>query len=345
MGSPTYSLAALAAWCRALRHGHGAGLTLVQVFRSQARNGPAELRPSAERIAQRLQLGESLEDALAVEKDRFPSMFIDLVGIGEQTGHLPEIFGELERYFQLQLSLRRQLRQQLTWPIFQFVAAVGIIALVILIFGYLGTGPNTKPIDPMGLGLVGVSGALTFLGGVGAILAGIYLLWKLVTRSIRGAAQAEAMLLKLPGVGAYLQALALQQFCRALRLTMETGMPTDQAVRRALRASGNAAFLAQEESATAQLQSGEAVTATLQRFGSLFPEEFLHIVEVAEASGRLPEVMEQQADFYREEAERRLRGLTQAVSIGVYVLVGLFIIWAIFRLASIYLNALQGQGV
>src|SRR5688572_16528806 len=86
-----YSFDRLATWCRMVRHGHGAGLTLVRVFDLQARNGPAELRPAAARIARALEAGDSLEDALAAEAPVLPEMFVSLAGVGERTGRMPEV--------------------------------------------------------------------------------------------------------------------------------------------------------------------------------------------------------------------------------------------------------------
>src|SRR2546423_884731 len=94
----TFPLDALASFCRMLRHGLGAGLSLVDVFRQQARRGPPPLRPTVERIASRLDQGDSLEDALKAEGDRLPALFISMAVVGEQTGYLPEAFAELERY-------------------------------------------------------------------------------------------------------------------------------------------------------------------------------------------------------------------------------------------------------
>jgi hypothetical protein len=52
--------------------------------------------------------------------------------------------------------------------------------------------------------------------------------------------------------------------------------------------------------------------------------------------------MAKQADYYREEAERRMKALTKVMGWGVYGLVGVFIIAAIFRIASVYVQALGG---
>src|SRR5262245_47155714 len=98
----------LVTFCRALRHGLAAGLSLVDVFRQQARKGPLQLRGRAGAVLARLEQGEGLEEALTAEGGRLPPLFHALAAVGEQTGHLPEVFRELEQYYALQSRLRKQ---------------------------------------------------------------------------------------------------------------------------------------------------------------------------------------------------------------------------------------------
>ena len=117
-------LASLIELCRALHHYLGAGLTLRNVFEQQAQRGRPAVRPVAARIESSLKEGDDLETALKREKEAFPPLFISLATVGEQTGMLPEVCRELEQYFLLQQSLRRQFLGLIAWPAFQLAAAI-----------------------------------------------------------------------------------------------------------------------------------------------------------------------------------------------------------------------------
>jgi type II secretory pathway component PulF len=65
------------------------------------------------------------------------------------------------------------------------------------------------------------------------------------------------------------------------------------------------------------------------------------MLDVAEESGRLEEVLRHQAEHYDDEASRRLAALTAALAYGVWLLLGACIIVAIFRLFTSYLNLLN----
>src|SRR4051812_39054023 len=119
MFSSELPLAALVQLCRVLRHSLDAGIGLRDVFRQQATRGPAAVRPVAERLSAQLERGESFEAALERERAAFPPLFVALAVVGEQTGHLPEVFGELEKYYLLQQKLRREFRSRSFLPLMQ----------------------------------------------------------------------------------------------------------------------------------------------------------------------------------------------------------------------------------
>jgi type IV pilus assembly protein PilC len=327
--------------CRDLRHYLGAGLTVADAFRHQAKKGPAQLRTVAAHVSGELERGHSLARALQCEPRAFPQLFFALVDVGEATGNLPEVFGELEKYYSRQLQLRRQFLAQITWPVFQFVLAVFVIAALIFFLGIIQDrrGPNDPPYDPLGLGLLGAKGATIFLGVVCGTIAGIFALYVALKRVLQQGTAVDRLLLRIPAVGPCLRSFAMARFCLALRLTFETSMSMGEALRLALRATGNEAFAAETAKVEASVDQGNDLTSTLAGT-HMFPEEFIHVIAVGEESGRLSHVLRQQADYYHEESGRRLTILTRTGGYGIWVLVGGLIIWSIFRLYGSYLGAL-----
>jgi type IV pilus assembly protein PilC len=221
----------------------------------------------------------------------------------------------------------------------EFVLAIFVLAGLILIMGMIADARGGQPLDPLGLGLAGPSGAMIFLGvvfGVLAALAGVYLLF---TRGLRDNATLDTLLLGVPALGPCLQALALTRFCMALRLTTETGMSILRAMRLSLRATGNRAYASRSEPIEARLRSGDDLTVALTD-PRLFPEDFQHMITVAEESGTLHDVLAHQTNHYHEEAGRRLAALTAVAGYGVWLLVSIVIIIAIFRIYSFYIGQL-----
>jgi type IV pilus assembly protein PilC len=343
LASKRLSLSNLANLCRDLRHYLGAGLSVADAFGHQARKGPAPLRAVAEQVTAELKRGRSLAHALRREADTFPPLLLALVDVGEATGMLAEIFAELEKYYARQQQLRRQFLAQITWPVFQFFIAVFVLAGLILVLGMLADrqAPGTPLYDPLGFGLVGAGGALTFLGIVFGTLAGLFGLYLLLRRALKQGPTVDAFFLRIPALGPCLRSLAMARFCLALRLTFETTMSVAEALRLALRATGNEAFAAKSGAVETSVETGADLTSTLAAT-RLFPEEFIHVLAVGEESGRLTEVLRHQGDHYHDESGRRLKTLTSAAGYGLWVLVAVLIIFTIFRLYGSYLGALGG---
>src|SRR5262249_36957046 len=160
-----------------------------------------------------------LEKALKPERSLFPPVFVALAGVGEQSGNLPEVFGELEKYFLMQQKLWRQFLSAIAWPVLQLNMGIFVITGLIWILGFIAAMNGTEPIDPLGLGLVGDRGALLFFFGAYGSIAALFAVYFLATRTLQGQALVDGLLLRVPVVGPCLRALALARFCLALRLT------------------------------------------------------------------------------------------------------------------------------
>jgi type IV pilus assembly protein PilC len=341
--SSRLSLSSLIELCRALRHYLAAGLMLRDAFREQAKLGDAGVRPVAGRIAAELEQGHSLADALQPEAKAFPPILPALVGVGEATGNLPEIFGELERYFVRQQGLRRQFIAAIAWPLIEFLIAILVVAGFILILGMLPQDaymPNGKRYDPLHLGLFGPSGAATFLAYVAAFLAALYGLYMLITRVLGRGALMSRMLLRVPVLGGCLQAIAVSRFCLALRMTLESAMPIRQALALSMRATGNEAFVAKIPVVQSAVRKGDELSLALAQ-AHVFPRELLNILTVAESSGRFDEVLEQQTNHYYDVAGRRLVALTFAASALMILFIGCLIVCGVFSIFLTYLDILN----
>jgi type IV pilus assembly protein PilC len=336
-------LSTLVIICHTIRHNLDAGLSLRHVFQQQAKRGPGPFRPIAQRISQKIDKGSDLESALRAEEQFFPPLFLSMAIIGEESGSLPEVFEELEKYYMLQQRLKRDFIRQITWPIIELFAAIMILTLLIFILGFLPKMEGSdKPYDPLGLGLIGPTGAVTFLALVFLFFVFIGGVYYGAKHMMRQKGVVDELLLRVPALGPTLRALALTRFCVGLRLTTNTGMPITRAVDLSLRATDNDAFVHSSETIRDSLSEGEELTVSLRK-SRLFPEDFENILENAEESGRLTQVLEHQTKYYEEESGRRLTILTTVVSWGIWLSIATVIIIVIFRMFLTYLGVLESN--
>jgi type IV pilus assembly protein PilC len=330
-------LTALVELCHRLRVSLSAGLTLRDVFRQLASSHSRLLRPLGQRVRERIDKGESLRAALQAERDVLPPLFLAMATVGEQTGRLPEVMENLEKYYQLRLQSWRRLRSRSLLPVIQFVIATGVIALLLFVLGAIAQARGTQA---QGLfGLRGQSGAITFLLVVAALFSSVYLFYLIVTRWLGQQARFDRLVLRLPAVGPCVRAFVVSRFALAMQMALDTSLAIGKAVRLSLEATGNGAFREQSDLMVAELERGETLTEALAR-GRVFPLEFLSMVAVGEEGGRVVEIMGHQAAHYQEEGERRLKALTATLTFLIWVFYVVFMVVAILGLAGNYLGAL-----
>lgn len=325
---------ALVQWCRALKHGLGVGLLPNRVFRQQAISGPISLRTVASRIADQLESGESLSEAFKHEVGRFPVLFVETVAVGEQSGRLENVFGELETHYTLMQTAQKRLILSLIRPGCSLCAGIFALTAMIAILGAVAPG-----MDPLGLHLTGTFGAVLFFAGSVVLSAGVVGLVLLIANDEALKSKALGVAMQIPGLVGCVRAFALQRFSLAWRFLAEAGMKGDRTMAASLRATANKAYRNHEESASKKIRKGCEIPEVLTQCGNmLFPSEFIEAARVGDETGQLAEVMGKQATHYQEESVRKLKVLTAVAGGLVYAFVGLLIIVAIFRIFNSTIN-------
>jgi type IV pilus assembly protein PilC len=323
--------------CRVLKHQLAAGMSIHQILKKHGERGRSSLRGICTRIADAIQKGESLSDAFDHERAAFPPLFLAMAKLGETTGHLAEIFGELERYYQLEMQLRRQFRSAAFFPILQFVFAVFIVAGLIFLLGILAAGNNPPMLDFFGIR--GGAGALAFLGSVFGSIFLVWLLYRLIAAAGRQKVWMHRLLLMMPALGPCLHMLAMSRFTLALQLTLDSGLAIAKALRLSLEATGDAYYASHADGIVDALKKGKPLHDALEA-SHLFERDFLEMVASSEAAGSVPEMMRTLTQQYQEETGRRMAMLTRFAGGFVWCCVAGFIIFMIFRLYIGYFQTL-----
>eukprot|EP00913_Durusdinium_trenchii_P023352 g21930.t1 len=290
-------------------------------------------------IATAVRKGQDVSSAMEELPGVFPDLMLEMVSVAEQTGSLPEILKGLAEHYENLVRLRKDFVSTLIFPIFQFVAAVLVIALLIYILGIIGDSPGRQKIDVLGFGLLGTKGALIWLSMVSGTVLSLFVAYQVTVHNLRGKKFLDRFLLNVPVVGNCLRSFAIARFSWAFYLTEQTGMPIDQSLKSSLRATDNGAFIDATPGICEMIQEGSTLCRALEA-SKLFPKEFLSMVEVAETSGTVPEALHRLSPQIEEDARRSLARLTTALAWTIWATVAIFIIFLIFRIALFYVFSL-----
>ncbi len=342
MFSPQLGWKSLAVLCDSLSKLLGAGVDVRRAFAKSARKASdPRCALAVQHVVDGINEGGTVADGMRDQPGVFPNVMVDLVDVAEQTGMMPEIFEHLRNHYESNLKLRRTFVGQITFPLIQFVAAIFIVAFLIVVNGWVAQNSQGRPLDILGFGLFGPTGAVTWLTYVFGSVVVLFVCYQLLTRLLAGKALVHSLLLKVPVVGHCMQSFAIARFSWSFFLTQQTGMPIERSLEASLKATGNGAFVARIPDVQAAVRAGEELTLALADTG-LFPEEYIEMVHVGETTGTVPETLERLFPQFEESARRSLAGLATTFSWGVRVLVGLFVAFFVFRVFSFYVGLING---
>ncbi|GAB6164020.1 type II secretion system F family protein [Thermostilla marina] len=328
--------------CRRLAVSTATGIGMRQIWKREAERCPRPLdRAVFREIAEHLEQGSSLEDALKHTGDFFPTLFRRFVVIGEKTGALPEVMRRLAEHYERQRTRRRVFWGLLAWPLCELALALTIIGFLIWIMGAIGQRADME-IDPLGFGLTGTSGLLVYLGCLAAIGTVIAVVVWAIRRQLAWTKPVQIAVSSLPGAGRIWRAIALSQFAWTLQLLVRTGIDIRQAIDSAFEAAGNAYYGRFREQVRQAIDDGQSLTAALAQCG-VFDSEFLDAVQTGEESGRLEETLASLAKEYDQRASTAMTVQNTALGVLIVGLIVAVIVFFIFRLALFYINTIYSN--
>ncbi len=330
----------LAGLCRRLSTALGAGIDIRRALAREAEGASGHAaRANLRTLSETVDRGDTLGEAVAATGDYFPVLLRELVEVGEQTGHLSEIFAQLADHYERQLDLRRSFLATIAWPMFQLGLSLAIVGLLIWVMGVIQQITGTS-VDPLGFGLVGNVGLAVYVAVLAVIGTGVALLIRSIQRGLLWTRPIQRAVLKIPALGGALQTLALSRLSWSLYLTTHAGMEIRRALRLSLRTSRHAPFLDQIDAIDAEIEAGNSIIHAFTQAGC-FPVEFRDAVAVGEESGRLVESMQHLSRQYHQQAGTALAVLTKIAGVGVWMGVAVLIIALIFRLFGFYLGTIN----
>lgn len=331
----------LAQVCRSLSTLLHSGVGVKQAFTLAAtKTFDPRCRRAMSGVVEGISRGEEIATAMRAQHRAFPDLLTDMVHVAEQTGALPEILEGLADHYENNLRLRKAFLSSIAWPVIQLVVAILVIALAIWIIGMIGESRVGETPDMLGLGLHGGRGALIWLVCTFGPLIGIVGAYLLISSSLAGKRFLDPLLMKIPVVGHCMRSFAIARFSWAFYLTQQTGMPITKSLDASLRATANGAFIDASRPIREAIKSGESLTDALS-VGKLFGPDFLHMVDVAETSGTVPETLHRLSPQFEDQARRSLSALTTALGWAIWLLVAGFIIFLIFRVFMQYVGMIQ----
>jgi len=280
-------------------------------------------------VADNLEKGQELSKAIAHYPKVFSDLYVSMVRVGENTGRIDESFSQMASYLSLERQTIRNLKQATRYPMFVFFA-IGIFIAIINLFVI----PSFKDVfDSIGgqlpwqtLVLINISDfSLAYWPQVLIACIGIATLFYRWKRSTEGKLVWDQLKFKIPLVGAIFYRAVLARFSRTFSVVLSAGMPIEQGLAVVAKAVDNDFVGAKVDQMRVGIERGEGFTSAAKRT-AMFSPLVMQMLSVGEETGRVDEMLAEVADFYEEEVEYKLLGLSSAIEPILIIIIGALVL-------------------
>ena len=307
-----------------------AGIPLVQAFDivGNGHDNPAVQR-LVMNIKQDVESGASLAEALAKHPLHFDDLFVNLVTAGEQAGALETLLDKIATYKEKTEAIKKKVKKALFYPGAVMVVAL-IVTTILLIFVipefeslFQGFGADLPAFTRMIIDLsvfVRSNGIFIVMAVTGAIGGYIYAYKR--NRKLREIQ--DRIALKLPIIGGILDKSAVARFARTLATMFAAGVPLVEALESVSGACGNIVY----EIAVLQMRDEVATGQRLQHAmenTERFPNMVIQMIAVGEESGSLDEMASKVADFYEDDVDNAVDGLSSLLEPLIMAILGVLV--------------------
>ncbi|MBN2053856.1 type II secretion system F family protein [bacterium] len=306
-----------------------AGLPLVQcleILSTQTEN--PVFAKAINDIRQNVESGSTYADALRKHPKIFSELYCNMVEAGETGGILDTILNRLSAYMEASITLKRQIKSAMVYPIAIMTVALLVVILMMWkvlptfakIFVQLG---STLPL-PTRI-VIGISEfvqsyiALIILAIIGLII-GIRQFYK----TEKGARLLDAVLLKTPVFGPLLRKVAVAKFTRTLGTLISSGVPILDGLEITAKTAGNKVIEEAVMKTRVSISEGKSISDPLAQT-EVFPAMVVQMIAVGESTGALDSMLDKIADFYDEEVDIAVSNLTKMLEPLIMMFLGVVI--------------------
>ncbi len=307
-----------------------AGVPLIQSFDIVARGSPnPRLTRLLTDIRSDVETGTSLSAAFRKHPLYFDALYCNLVEAGEAGGILEALLDRLAIYQEKTMAIKNKIKSALIYPVAVLVVAFVVVTVIMIfvipafkeVFTSFGADLPAPTLVVIAMSEFFVSYWWAIFGFVGG---GTYFFLESWKRSEKMQKAMDRLLLKVPVFGDLVNKSAVARWTRTLSTMFAAGVPLVEALDSVGGASGNAVFAEATEKIQKDVSTGASLTTSMQTTG-VFPNMVLQMCSIGEESGSLDAMLGKAAEFYEDEVDEAVKGLSSLMEPFIIVILGTLI--------------------
>jgi len=295
-----------------------AGVPFSAAFASLAQSDNLDLQRVARQLTGDIQKGCSISTAFARHPQVFSSVYISVVRVGENSGHMEECLNRLADYLERSSTVRRKIISALTYPL-----VISIVSIALLVFFAVYFLPQTAMIfSSMGEKLPGITLAMLkitktmsnpfFFLMMAALVGAGFFCYHIFKERREFKLWVDLFLLNAPVVKRIYLKYLMARVVYLLSVLLNSGVGISESFK-ILEDNVDNKILSQELSRSFEkIMKGQDISTSLSK-SELFSPLVIGLIKVGEKTGELPHMLSKAADLYEEDLERILEQATVLV--------------------------------
>lgn len=276
-----------------------------------------------------IESGAALADALEKHSETFSDIYVNMVRAGEAAGILDDVLNRLALQQEKAATIRKKIKSAMTYPmVLVGISTIAFFGLMIFVIPRIGKilsdlgGPDAK-LPALTQFMLGLSGFMTSFWYIvfPALFGGIFMLRRYI-KTPAGKKQFHRLILKAPAVSPIIKKVAVARFARTYASLIGAGVSVIDALSITAKAVGNVRYEEVILEASDAVQNGEQLSKVIEKHEDLFPSILAQMLAVGEETGQTDTVLVKVANFYEEEVDVAIEGISSIIEPVMIVFMG-----------------------
>lgn len=306
-----------------------AAFPIVQALKTANKQTPnVDLKVIISEIADEVEGGNKLSNALAKYPKIFNSFFVNMIKIGESSGKLDEILNYLADQQEKDYDLTSRIKGAMIYPVVILTSAVvlGVFMMVFIIPKLSEVLKETgAPLPLPTRMLMGVSGFIINYWLVLIIcLVGLMIFLKIYLKTAQGKKYGDYLKLKVPIFGVFFQKIYLIRFTRSLNILIMGGVPLTLSLKIVNDVVDNAVYQDLIKKTIKEVEDGNPISSIFLQ-SKIIPPMLSQMMDVGERTGRIDDILSKLSNFYDGELTVMVSNLMTAIEPIILIIMGVIV--------------------
>jgi type IV pilus assembly protein PilC len=281
-----------------------------------------------DKVVESIRNGSDLSKAMEPHKKVFSHIYVSMIRAGEVSGQIDIILQRLADYLEAAAHLRNEIKSAMTYPVISLILVIGIASFLMI-----GIVPSFKPVfESLEVELPALTVVImdiaffmrdywyVIFGGMAALIFGVMA----AVKTEKGCYVKDVIILRVPVFGILFKKVALSRFARTFSTLIKSGVPILGAMEIVSDTSGNKVISGVVDRARDSVRQGDSLSDPFMS-SSVFPPMVVKMMAIGERSGALDALLEKIAEFYDQQVEAEVKGLTAMIEPIMIAIMGIIV--------------------